>query len=351
MNKVEMFVNGKIYTGWLSAKVTRSIKAVAGSFELSVANNWTHEKKGWIISPLDETIIKIDGETIITGFVDKISSSFDGKSRSITISGRDRTGDLVDCSYVGPASLDGITLGAFIQKVISPFGLKFKSEVDLGTKVDNFKAQQGETCFAFLERALKLRGLLMTSNVQGELIISKVGSKRSTSALHESVNVNNCSFEFDGMERFSVYMVKGQSSGSEEFSAEQTSQVSSSYKDVDVSRYRPLIIMAEGNVDSALAQQRAKWESITRSAKSSTLKVGVKGWKRKDGTLWVPNEIVHFESTYFGFNLDLLISEIVYEQDSSGGTRCEMTLERSDAYQMLGKAKETRDIWKELNPQ
>lgn len=349
MNKVEMYVNDQIYTGWTSVKITRSIKAVAGSFELGVSNNWTNEKKGWIIAPLDKTTLKIDGQTIITGFVDKISSAFEGKSRTISISGRDHTGDLVDCSYIGPASLDGINLKTFIQKVVSPFGLKFISEIELSSKTEDFKAQQGETAFAFLDRVLRLRGYLLSSNVQGDLIISKIGEKRSTSAIHEGVNAVSCSFDFDATERFSQYIVKGQSKGSEEFMPEQSSQVSSSYTDSEVKRYRPLVIMAEGGVDPALAQERAKWESINRAAKSALIKATVKGWKKQDGSLWTPNEIVHFESTYFNLKMDLLISEIVYEQDITGGTRCELTLERKDAYQTIAKKTPKADVWKELN--
>jgi prophage tail gpP-like protein len=347
-----MFVNGTIYTGWVSVRISRSISAVAGSFELVVANNWTSKKKGWIISPLDECVIKIDGEPVITGYVDKISSSFDGSSRSITISGRDKTADLVDCSYVGPASLDRITLFTLIQTVIKPFGLTFMSEVLLGTKVEDFKAQQGETAFAFLERIMRLRGLLLSSDVHGNLVVSQIGLKRATSAIHEGFNALSCSFDLDATNRFSEYIVKGQSAGSEEWEPQQTNEVQEKYTDPEVKRYRPTIIVAEGSVDPSLAGDRAEWEGINRAAKSSSLKVKIRGWKKEDGTLWVPNEIVNFESEYFGFKLDLLISAITYSQSSDGGTESELTLERKDAYQKVNSKipSKSRDIWKELSP-
>ena len=351
MNKVELFVNGKIYTGWIEVSISRAINAVAGSFDISVSNNWADETKGWIISPLDECIIKIDGQEIITGFVDQISSSFDGNSRTIRISGRDKTGNLVDCSYVGPASINNVSIASLINKVIEKFGLTFVSEINLPTKVDDFKVQQGESVFTFLERVLRVRGLMLSSNPNGELVVSKIGEKRSSSSLEEGVNVLTCSFDFNGSNRFSKYIVKGQSSGNDEFEESETNQVFATFDDNEVKQYRPLIIIAEGNVSNASALTRAKWECINRASKSSVLKVSVKGWKKENGDLWAVNEIVNFKSKYFGFDIDLLISSINYKQDSQNGTICEMTLERPDSYSTYDKpAKKTRDVWTELSP-
>lgn len=351
MNKVEMFANGKIYSGWTSCKITRSIKAIAGSFSLTVSNNWASKSKGWILSPLDEVVIYIDSKKVITGYIDKIGSSFDSSDRSISVSGRDKTADLVDCSYVGPSTLEGLNLHDFISKVIKPFGLTFRSEVALPQSRESYSSQQGETCFAFLERILKLRGFLLTSDAEGNLVISKIGSSRSTTALHEGVNCHRANFDFDAAERFSHYIVKGQSKGSEEEDPEQSTQVEASYIDVNVKRYRPLVIMAEGEVDRKKAFDRAKWEAIIRSAKSSVLKVDVKGWKKADGSLWLDNEIVNFQSKYFGFNIDLLMTEVSYEISATDGPITQISLENKDAYKIASEAKKERDIWKELSPQ
>lgn len=346
-----MYANGKIYSGWTSNKITRSIKAIAGSFSVTVSNNWASNTKGWILSPLDEVVIYIDTKKVITGFIDKIGSSFDSSNRSISVSGRDKTADLVDCSYVGPSTLAGLNLNDFINAVIKPFGLIFKSEVVLPQERETFSSQQGETCFAFLERILKLRGFLLTSDVEGNLVISKIGNSRSITALHEGVNCHRANFDFDASERFSHYIVKGQSKGSEEFDPEQSTQIEASYVDPNVKRYRPIVIMAEGEVDKKKAIDRAKWEAITRSAKSSVLKVDVKGWTKKDGSLWTPNEIVNFQSKYFGFNIDLLVTEVSYDISATDGPICQISLENKDAYKITSEAKAGRDIWKELNPQ
>lgn len=351
MNKVELFVRGNIYTGWTDVSINRAINAIAGSFEISVANNWTDEKKGWIISPLDECIIKIDGITVITGFVDQISSSYDGTTRNIKISGRDKTASLVDCSYVGPGSINNVNISNLINRVISKFNLTFSSEVSLSETVENFKIQQGETVFSFLERVLRVKGILLNSSPDGELIVSKIGVNRSTTSIEEGVNVLTCSFDFNGTQRFSNYIVKGQSVGSEEFEQSETNQVMAEFIDTEVKQYRPLIIVAEGNVNKASALVRAKWESINRASKSSVLKVSLKGWRKENGELWAINEIVNFKSNYFGFDIDLLISSITYKQDTQNGTTCELTLERPDSYSTLEKpVKQTRDIWSELNP-
>lgn len=347
MNKVELFVNKQIYDGFTSVKIKRSIKAVAGSFDLSVTNSWSEQKKAWFIAPLDEVVVKIDGITVITGFVDTISSGFDGSNRTISISGRDKTADLVDCSHDGPLIYDGITLKALITKLISPFGLIFKSEVAISNTSETFQAQQGETIFVFLERVLKLKGLFLSSTPQGELVINAIASKRSKNALIEGVNILNCDFSFDSKERFSKYIVRGQGQASEEFDMAQVNHIEAVEKDSDVKRYRPIIIIADTAMDQGLAKQRARWERITRSAKSSNITVKVIGWKRQDGSIWFPNEVVNFQSKYFGFNLDLLVSDVSYEQSSSG-TVTTLLLESEEAYKQ-GALKPV-NLWRELNP-
>lgn len=50
----------------------------------------------------------------------------------VTISGRDKTADLIDCSALaeGPAELKGGKLGTAAAKIADPFGLKVRTEVE-----------------------------------------------------------------------------------------------------------------------------------------------------------------------------------------------------------------------------
>nr|WP_249942232.1 hypothetical protein [Escherichia coli] len=44
--------------------------------------------------------LKINGQTVISGWLDQVNQSISATRYQITISGRDKTGDLVDCSAV-----------------------------------------------------------------------------------------------------------------------------------------------------------------------------------------------------------------------------------------------------------
>jgi prophage tail gpP-like protein len=353
VSKVELFVNGRRYGGWLSASIKRSIKAISGSFDLSVTNSWTPEKKPWFIAPLDECVLKIDDEPVITGIVDSISSSFDASTRTINITGRDKTADLVDCSYVGGA-LKGLTFLDFIKRAVERFGIEVISEIETGQRREDFTPQQPETVFSFLERAARLRGYLIGTDAEGRILISRLASSRALTALIEGQNILAGSFSFDGTERFSEYIVKGQKRGSDEESGATVAEVMAKATDPDVTRYRPLIIQAEGSSSRQLAQDRARWEAITRAAKSSRITARVKGWRQvPDGPLWKLNQIVAFQSVYFNISQDLLITDVTYQQ-SDEGTTCELTLERADAYAREPLEEKTsrnksQDIWKELN--
>lgn len=82
----------------------------------------------------DPVEVRIHGETRLLGHVDDIQLEMaDGEIRA-TVSGRDRTGDLVDCSAnpTGPGEYRAVHLVDVIGKLTGPFGLAVSADVDTG---------------------------------------------------------------------------------------------------------------------------------------------------------------------------------------------------------------------------
>lgn len=98
--KAELLVGTSIYGGWQRVSVTRSIEQVANSFDLEVTERWPGQSTSRPIRPGEECTLKLDDETVITGYVDDAEPTFDRQSHGISVRGRDATGDLVDCSAV-----------------------------------------------------------------------------------------------------------------------------------------------------------------------------------------------------------------------------------------------------------
>lgn len=354
--KVELRVNGKAYGGWTSVSVSRSLKAVSGKFDLEVIDRWTGQNQAWEIVPGDECSVRIGSDTLVTGYVDQVAPSFDAESRSISISGRDKTADLVDCSVdLANTQINNVKLDRLAKLLAAPLGITVKSETDVGAAFPSFAIQPGEQAFAALERAARLRGVLVTSDGLGGLLLTRPSSGRSYTALEQGKNILSGSATFDHSERFSKYKVLGQRSGQGSSASEDDLNIDfdlgllATATDANVKRTRVKTILAEGPISLAAAKKRAQWEATFAAAKSSNFEITVRGWFQGDGSLWRVNQQVPLKSPWLRADQAFLCSGVVYRYDD-GGEVCTLSLERPDAYTPSPEQQTKKGIepWKEF---
>jgi len=334
MDKINLFINGKIYDGWKSAEVKRSLKAASGAFSLSVTDRWSAQSEPWIIAPGDKAELKIADDLILTGYVDTVSADAQKDAVSISVAGRDKTADVIDCSIVSSSGqYANVTLKRLAEILCEPFGVTVKAPSSTGPAFDVFKIQQGETVFEALERAARKRGYLLTTDGTGQLEIARPGSSRSTTMLKQGENILTMSSTFDFKNRFSQYIVKGQDTNwKKELDPAFAYAVKATATDPSVKRYRPLVIQSEQLTNLSDAKTRANWEATTRAAKASKFNITLQGWRQGDGSLWRPNQLVLVDASRIGLNGELLIVDITYSLTSDGGSICVLSLERKDAY-------------------
>ncbi|MEQ5770001.1 hypothetical protein NFH98_20735 [Halomonas sp. H33-56] len=324
-------VGGRIYSGWTSADVTRDLEAVAGGFRIGVTDRWVGQTEPWPIRRGDPCRVAVNGEPLIDGYVDSASPSIDGQSKTLTVKGRDRTGDLVDCSAVHkPAEWHNIGLERLVRVLCEPFGLEVTLEVEVGVPFPRFAVQPGETAWEAIERACRLRAVLATGHAGG-VLITRAGEQRAADDLVWGENILTARAELDMSRRYSHYTVQGQNIGTDNAWGEVAAEVEGGARDAGVPRYRPLMVMAEGTADSANAQQRAEWEAIVRAARGSTASVTVAGWTQRNGELWRPNRRVRISCEWLRLEGEMLITAVTYRQDDQSGTTATLKLQRPDA--------------------
>ena len=95
---VVLKTNEKIFSGWKSAEIERSIKAMSGQFMISFTDVWNNQMPHWGMKSGDKCEIELNDIKIITGFIDSLEINVNADSRTLTVSGRDITGNLVDSS-------------------------------------------------------------------------------------------------------------------------------------------------------------------------------------------------------------------------------------------------------------
>ncbi|MFU2132091.1 phage baseplate assembly protein [Gallibacterium anatis] len=102
--------------------------------------------------------------------------------------------------------------------------------------------------------------------------------------------------------------------------------------DNEISRYRPMVIIADDNMTGSTGYQRAMWELKRNKAEAKKETVTVQGWQKPDGSLWLPNEVVVLTATEMGFErAERLIVEVNFTLDENG-SRTVLTLMHRDAF-------------------
>ncbi len=352
MGDIALRVNGLQLAGWTRATVTRGIEAVAGSFELSVSDKWANVNAAWPVVEEDECSVLVGGVPVLTGYVDRRSPAFGPTEHSLTVSGRDKTGDLVDCSAIlSKWEFTNIPVLTLARRVAEPFGIPVSLQPGLAPPrpAERLTVDPGDSAFDVIERACRLVGLLPVSDGVGGLVLTRAGTSRATTELVEGVNILSASATFDVSGRFRRYVVLGQHRGADDFFGESAGRIRASATDLSVEREaRVLVVRPEGNVTTEIAKRRAEWEATVRASRGDTVAVTVQGWTQADGNLWPVNAIVRVRAPHVGVDADMLIAQAVYSASADGGTTTQLALKRPDAFKPEPVKAKASGLWKEI---
>lgn len=341
MPDLRLRIRGADFIGWETAELSQSIEAVAGRFELTVSKL----NVPFPVSEGDACQIWDGKDKLLDGWVDTAEAVWAGDSHSVTVTGRDKTGDLVDCSATNPTQeFLNISFSGLLQKLAAPFGVPVTVTVSGLAPFKKFCLQQ-ESAFEAIERACRLRGVLPLPAAGGGLRVVPYGESRAETALVLGKNVLAATISHDFRERFSEYTVYGQQPGSDELDAEACAAVMGRAVDTGVKRYRPLTVMAEGAVSGAVARGRAEWEAAVRAARSLTTRVTVQGWRQREGgPHWRINDLVSASLPGLASDEadDFLIREVQRVFNGNEGSITHLTLTHKEAYLKKPDARETR---------
>lgn len=343
MSDVTLRIGTEEFGGWKAVSVSRSIESLCGTFEISLLDNFSNDV--WVIVPNTVVDIFIDKKQVLRGLIDRVNTVEQTDGKVLTVSGRDKTADIVDCSAMNtPGKWKETDLFTLAGALCNPLDVSVKREL-LPTELVKFpfKLQSGESPFEALNRANEFQGALLISDNLGRLVITKPGLTAVVDNLVIGQNITEAEMSVDYSNRFSEYTVKGQKKvkdssgwGTSEtrvnFEAKATDPV------IGDQRYRPKLFQAEAQATQELAQKRVNLEASVRAAKSAEVIVQVKGWTQRTGVLWPVNGIVTVNIPSMQIFLhQMLIAALTYSKSLDGGTITSMTLRRKDAYQQLIK--------------
>lgn len=349
---ITMRVRNREYAGWTSARVTRSMESLSGSFSLSVTDRWAGQDEPWEIAEEDECSVLVGSEVLLTGAVDERELSISADSHQMTVGGRDRTADLVDCSAVlSTWEFQGVPLERIARELAAPFGVAVSVQPGLVIPAlpNKVTVDPGDSVWEALEKGCRMAGILAMSDGLGGLLLTRASNTSVSTAIVEGLNLLSGSSRFSGSGKYRSYKVVGQRAGSDEDFGLEASSVLGEAQDASVRRSaRVLLVRAETAVTRAQANTRAQWEASVRAARGDTARITVQGWTMGDGRVWPVNALVRVQARSLGLDGYMLIAEATYSLDSNSGTTTELGLRRPDAFKPEPVVTAATSGWKEL---
>ncbi|MGN6777566.1 phage baseplate assembly protein [Rhizobium sp.] len=348
-------VNGRNYDQWTSAEVTRDLKDFSGSFNFTLRDpkrslqTFAFASKGSIfkLRPGPRADVLINGKVVLSGYIEDVNPRIDDRQAEVTISGRDKTGDLIDSAALtdGPSEFKNVRLEEAIKRIAKPFGLTVRNEIDTGEPFGRYSLDLAETAFSAIEKGSRERHALVLSDGVGGIVITRTGAKRAPADLTLPGNVSSSDGRFSHQNRHSKTYVRGQGEkagksrsgtvaldttaaplapgdrskgdGSATAMERKGTTATGIAVDDEITRYRPIVHMARTKADQESAQGEADWRMRTARASSEELTYKVRGFD-VNGDLWQVNELTYVSDAFQDIERDMLITRVTCRSDEEG---------------------------------
>lgn len=312
VDEIVLELDGLKVSGWLEAEVTRSLETLSGTFAVTMSEPNPEDPLSRVISMGDRVRVRVAGETVIDGHVDRVRAQIGPAEHTVTVSGRDLAGDLVDCSAVlGSGELLGVSVLDVVRALVHPYGLKVEADAPVGRRFERFRVETGETVADAIARACRARGLLPVSDGSGGLRLTRAEGARVADELRQGADILEASADYSDRERFSKVTIKGQTPAAlQAFGISDQATAS----DPAIHRHRPLVRISELPGGREELAERARVEVAQRAAAGARVSVTVAGW-RHSGGLWAPGARVFVRSSLLAVARELTVATVRFRQD------------------------------------
>jgi len=325
-------VNGRNYAGWKEARVKRSVRAASGIFSLVMSDRFADLNQLKRLGPDDECLLLYGDEVMINGYVDDAAPRFDAQGRGMSISGRDLTRNIVDCSAIVPSqTLIDLKLDEACRQLCAPYGVEVVALADVGEAFAEIAIDTGETVFEVIEARVRQRGLLLNADALGRLVLSTPSKTRLPVALVEGQNLKLGSALKSSKQRFGKYSVYSQAPSTDNVFGDAAQSLIGVAKDSGADSRRHKIIVSEKVASAQDCVTRARWERNMAIAQSLRVSGATHDWGfEHNGSfkIWRENRQVKVESAGLDVNETMFIESIEYSLDEDSGKQCAMDLVR-----------------------
>lgn len=339
-------VNGEEFIGYETAQASRHFLDLSGTFTFT-ASPLSLRNQDYPIQVQQSCEILVENTPFVTGYIEEINVSSGAQDVQVTISGRDKTCDLIDSSIDNNfiSQFDGpVKLADICRKALQVLGIR---DVEVIERLDLPPLQQGtyvlpfigERAFEFLQHYAKLSQVYLVADGLGNIVITQSVSVENAAVLLPTIlinqfegnnnNVLSANYHVSTMHQYHIYRDYSQLSTTaleggnslRELSTLQTGEAINSV----IRPTRQWVFVDDIPIDGQTGPKRAAWELNYRRAKGEYYKCTVSNHTYDGVNIWQPNVLVLVYDDFAGLNgRILMIDEVKYYESVPEGQTTEL---------------------------
>ncbi|MAO55652.1 MAG: hypothetical protein CMM61_08140 [Rhodospirillaceae bacterium] len=353
MPDIALYVNGLKWLGWQEATVTRSIDAVFNQYTLRLTSTWPGAPGAGIppVKKGDECSLALEGETVVTGFLNNVRLKVTADGFDLTVDGRDKTALLFKGAVLNtPAEWSGKTALQIAQEICEPFGITVRALSSVGAVFKKFTCQPGETANRAIQRLCGHRALFHYADPAGNLILANADAATPAArglalGFDGKTNVESVTFD-DGLDgQYSDYVVYNQKPGLS-FGGNPHNKVLGRAKDHTVRQYCPKVVIANEPGDTTAARDLAVQTAALAAARALALSYETPDWRPvPGGKLWSINTTTPVTDDITGVKKTMLIKKAVFHVSEEVAETSTLTVVDPKSYALIAEPEDNVGGW------
>lgn len=331
-NTVTLLINGKTHGQWTNYDIVSDLLPPADDFSVTLGR--PVDAKPDAVRAGDKVEVRVGGDTVLSGRIDRVQTVTEKGSKTLTIQGRDDAGVLLDCSAPLFNAQD-MDLNQIIEKIVKPLGLaKIRIDAAKTDKTHKVQIEPGSRAWDALLEYAEANGLWPWLEPDGTLVVG--GPDYTAAPVAELVlrtngqnnNIKRLEVNRDMAARYSEVTVLAQSHSGK-------NNIKATAKDESVKLHRPLIV-TEPDIDSqAQAQRKAKKRLADSRLEGLTITATVQGHRTDDGTLWQPGQRINVLSEPDGIDAVYFLMARTFIGGRGQPTETVLTLKEDGAWVLV----------------
>ena len=331
---------------WESFSIEKSLSTLCGKFEFTMSSALFNENINFYDGGKIE--IYINDEIFMTGYIENFEIQLTESEYQISISGREKTCDIIDCNNIlDKNTWFNQTLLTIAKYLCNPFDINVLTNLP-EVKIKYAAIEDSETIFDFLLKLAKQQNVRLDTLPNGNIEI--VNTQSNITHFFELSEVTNAKINGDREERFSDYIFKTQyANNSGDPWKEKSIFIKKKATDDNVFRYRSKVF-SESNMNSNECQKYANWEAQNRAAKSTKFSFSYPAWT-KNGVFISIGDLLNFDGKKTNLSSVMIVDTINYKLEADSYSISVNLLDKmlfnanpKDLIPMKQKGKDS-DVW------